>query len=103
MGRMLGTVGPVTPTEARPAVQGTQGPAEPAAPRDEQTVSVFEFAKAWQRSPYQVRVWCRAGRIEGAYLDDTQPGRGRWVIPARHLPWMPGARIPSAGNKGGLG
>lgn len=100
---MLGTVVDVTPTDARPAREGTQGPATPAAPRNEQFVGVEEFAKAWQRSPYQVRVWCRAGRVEGAYIDDTQPRRGRWMIPARHLPWMPGARIPSAGNTGGLG
>lgn len=84
-------------TDVRPTSEGTpNGPAS-AAPTTEQTVSVAEFAAAWRRSPYQVRVWLTRGRVEGAYKVANE-----WHIPARHLPQC-GGKLPSAGAKGGLG
>lgn len=75
------------------------GPAGAAAPIV--YVSVAEFAAAWSRSEYQVREWCKAGRVKGARRAETPGGRGPWEIPATELPQM-GATIPSAGNRGGL-
>lgn len=89
-----------THTEGRPTTQGTRGPVpHRAAPG---FVTVQEFAAAWQRSPYQVRQWLKAGRVRGArQVTRAQGGRPAWEIPASALPGS-GREIPSAGNRGGL-
>lgn len=44
-------------------------------------MTIKEASKRWGVTPSLIRRWCRAGRIPGARLKETERGQV-WVIPA---------------------
>lgn len=69
-------------TEGSSTTRSNVDPAEAAS----EFVTVAEFAKAWNRSRWSVLDWIRAGKVAGAYREQTPGGLGPWRIPRSALP-----------------